>query len=393
MAHTHPKIHSIEVAPGDENHTATIRNLACKDKMIERYDPNVGTTWENFTRAVEKYSAAPFHGRRIQDKKYPNGGPFQWQTYGQIYKKVLDFGSGLVEYMEPDADRSMKLCGIMGINCSEWGIADLAVAGFGGTTVPIYTTTGKENLSFVLNQNECAVVVCDKDAMYKLLVSKPDIPTLKTLIVWGLVNDGHLEEIYIQAGKPPGIRCIRFEAVGENGRKNSKDPIPPTPDTIFSFVFTSGSTGVPKAALVSHRAIVAASTATLLLMENWQQGFVLVPGGEVHLSYLPQAHILERQIQLNVIQFGGCMGFSQGKRELLLDDLKTLRPTVFPSVPRLLNLIHDKIFATMREKGGIGLVVFKKALKSKIEGLKKGKMRGGNLKKGKKKEKNELILF
>ena len=55
----------------------------------------------------------------------------------------------------------------------------------------------------------------------------------------------------------------------------------------------------------------------------------------VYLSYLPLAHVLERLLHLPLLQEGGRIGFYQGSTLTILDDMKTLRPTVFTSVPRL----------------------------------------------------------
>jgi len=290
----------------------------------------------------------------------------------------LDFASGLFEYVEEDTDRTMRLCGIMGLNSSEWAIADFACVSCSVTVVPIYTTTPKETLVHLLQETSLSVIVCDKESLHVLLLAKPDAPGLKTLVVYGLASDVHVEEIFATCGRPSGVKCLRFETVAETGRKNPRPPGPsPTPDTIATFIFTSGSTGMPKGALCSHRALVASATGTTECLKAWDGVAIQRKGGEFHISYLPMAHIMERNVQMNVIALGGAIGFSQGKRDLLLDDIKTLRPTIFPSVPRLLNLIHDKILSAARAKGGIGLTLFKKGLRAKIKGLEHGHLRNG----------------
>ncbi|KAF7483062.1 Hypothetical predicted protein [Marmota monax] len=66
---------------------------------------------------------------------------------------------------------------------------------------------------------------------------------------------------------------------------------------------------------------------------------------DVHFSYLPLAHMFERMVQSVVYCHGGRVGFFQGDIRLLSDDMKALRPTIFPVVPRLLNRMYDKIFS------------------------------------------------
>jgi long-chain acyl-CoA synthetase len=65
--------------------------------------------------------------------------------------------------------------------------------------------------------------------------------------------------------------------------------------------------------------------------------------GDVHISYLPLAHIYERVNTISCTHAGGAIGFYSGDVQRLLDDISTLRPTIFASVPRLWNRIHDKV--------------------------------------------------
>lgn len=66
---------------------------------------------------------------------------------------------------------------------------------------------------------------------------------------------------------------------------------------------------------------------------------------DVHLSYLPLAHVFERCVIHAVIAKGAAIGFSQGDPKRIPSDLKELQPTLFPSVPRLLNRMHDTVLS------------------------------------------------
>jgi len=84
----------------------------------------------------------------------------------------------------------------------------------------------------------------------------------------------------------------------------------------------------------------------------------------VHLSYLPLAHIFERLVQAALFMLGASIGFYQGNTLELTDDLTALRPTLFPSVPRLYNKIYDKIMAGA-QAGGIKTFLFNRAFAAK----------------------------
>jgi len=92
----------------------------------------------------------------------------------------------------------------------------------------------------------------------------------------------------------------------------------------------------------------------------------------VHLSYLPLAHVFERMVMTYCLGVGACVGFYQGSPLKLLEDLDALKPTIFPSVPRLLNRIYDKINAAVEAKGGISKMLFTMAVDSKRAGLRNG---------------------
>jgi len=97
---------------------------------------------------------------------------------------------------------------------------------------------------------------------------------------------------------------------------------------------------MPKGALLTHQSQISVLSGSFYNVDR--SGLRMRDNGrEFHLSYLPSAHIMERAFQIYVVMFGGSIGYFQGKREALLDDLKTLRPTIFVSVPRLLNMIYD----------------------------------------------------
>ena len=89
-----------------------------------------------------------------------------------------------------------------------------------------------------------------------------------------------------------------------------------------------------------------------------------------HLSYLPLPHVFEQLNQAIMTYFGGKIGYYQGDTLKILEDLAALRPTFFPSVPRLLNRICDKILMGVKEAGGIKQQLFEYALETKIAGLK-----------------------
>uniref|UniRef100_A0A672N7E3 Long-chain-fatty-acid--CoA ligase n=1 Tax=Sinocyclocheilus grahami TaxID=75366 RepID=A0A672N7E3_SINGR len=124
------------------------------------------------------------------------------------------------------------------------------------------------------------------------------------------------------------------------GKAHRQHPVPPQPDDLAIICFTSGTTGNPKGAMLTHRNIVSNSSAFIYVTKS------SCPIGpqDVHISYLPLAHMFERVVQGLILVHGARIGYFQGDIRILMDDLTTLKPTVFPVVPRLLNRMFDKIY-------------------------------------------------
>jgi long-chain acyl-CoA synthetase len=127
--------------------------------------------------------------------------------------------------------------------------------------------------------------------------------------------------------------------------------------------------------MIPHSAILADASAALALAAFGErslkkQGIFTLGPDDVHISYLPLAHIFERLVFTAMMIVGASVGYYQGDNLKLVDDIAVLRPTVFCSVPRLLNRIYDKVMGTVKEKGFIAQALFDFAYKSKIYNLK-----------------------
>ena len=90
--------------------------------------------------------------------------------------------------------------------------------------------------------------------------------------------------------------------------------------------------------MLSHKNVVACASGCMK-----QLGHSHAPrDSDVMISYLPMAHMLERLVQTSVIASGGAIGFGSGRVCSLTDDMKVLKPTIVPTVPRILNRVYDR---------------------------------------------------
>ena len=149
---------------------------------------------------------------------------------------------------------------------------------------------------------------------------------------------------------PEGALCPNFkllvysqlEAVGKANVSILPSLPSAKPDDLALLCYTSGTTGDPKGAMLSHKNILSA-----IGNAAYTKWAIFSTDGsgvqDVHISYLPLAHVFETVVINFCLYASAAVGFYQGDTLKLLDDLQALRPTVFVSVPRLYNRFYDKI--------------------------------------------------
>ena len=221
-------------------------------------------------------------------------------------------------------------------NCMEWFIAEQAIFCISGATVPFYDTLGPESVEFILQQTGTPSVVSTRAELSRLCTVKKSgsCPNFTTTIL----VDGVTPEAATMA-KDAGLKVMSFakvEAVGAQriATKGHKHR-PPCGKDIFTFCYTSGTTGNPKGALLTHENLISSVSGVNEVFP--------IQINDRHLSYLPLAHIFERIIQCQMYIAGASIAFFRGDPLLLIEDLQACRPTVLPAAPRVLNKIYDKV--------------------------------------------------
>ena len=92
--------------------------------------------------------------------------------------------------------------------------------------------------------------------------------------------------------------------------------------------------------MITHENVVSIASSMLVYIKN--SGLVK-EGQERYISYLPLAHMFERVCQTVLLSLGGSIGFYQGDIKKLIDDIKEVQPTIFCTVPRVLNRVYSKV--------------------------------------------------
>jgi long-chain acyl-CoA synthetase len=254
--------------------------------------------------------------------------------------------------------------GLYSINCPEWVSLESAMTRSSVVSVPLYDTLGPDAVKFICNHAELVAVACSTAVLPTMLECLPQCPTVKFIIVYGGRGAGSGPNSQSQAAAGSGARLVTFEECLEIGAKNPVPPTPPAPDALCTICYTSGTTGEPKGVMLTHRNLISNAAGYACDLD--------ISPADCHISYLPLAHIYERVTMLVVLFNGASVGFFRGDVLGLLDDIAALKPTIFCSVPRLLNRIYDKVNAGVREGSVVTQKLFQWAYASKKQALERG---------------------
>ena len=140
------------------------------------------------------------------------------------------------------------------------------------------------------------------------------------------------------------------------------DPV--TGDTFYTFSYTSGTTGMPKGVMLTHR-----NFASNVGGMHHFDGEFEIKTDDVYISYLPLAHVFERVLLLCSMGYAMQYGFFQGDVMKLKDDLIVLKPTVMASVPRLYNRFYDVMQQKINETTGMKRKVIEWGIQKKLHNL------------------------
>ncbi|KAJ3024216.1 Long chain acyl-CoA synthetase 7 peroxisomal [Thoreauomyces humboldtii] len=353
-------IYTVDVpgAPDIEGETKPRRHYAHAARELDGCPPDCQSVHEVFLRGVKLSGDSPFLGTRVKDGVV---GPFVWQSYNEIHKRVMNLASGYVL-------RGIKSGGSLGlfsVNRAEWIIAEKAAFANSIITVPLYDTLGIEAIEFIIGETELSAVVATTDKAKILARMSEKIPTLKLLIIMDNIDD-ELRTLTSASG----IEVISILALEAEGAASPSAGVLPHKDTFSTICYTSGTTGMPKGVVLSHENLMSFAAATRAMV---QTGAVFdYNKDDVYLSYLPLAHVFERAVQVCLTYVGSRIAFYQGDTFKLLDDVAELKPTIFASVPRLFNRIYDKVMQGVKAKGGLAAMLFNKAYAAKKAALPSG---------------------
>src|SRR5688500_8902795 len=284
-----------------------------------------------FPAAIAKHGA-----RRAVMYKDPDGA---WvsKTYTEVGEIVRKLSLGLMALGIEKGDK----VGILSNTRPEWTYFDFAALSAGATVVPIYQTNSPEECQYVLENSDARAVIVEDDAqLEKIRAIRDRCPKLEHVIrMTGSSDDAISSDELAERGR--GRDAAEWEQ-----RFGSVEP-----DDICTFIYTSGTTGPPKGCVISHGNYRA-------MLDMVVDADVLGGEGETTYLFLPLAHSFALLIQLGNFELGATLAYWERDPLKIVPNLAEVKPTYFPSVPRIFEKIYTTANAAAEKAGGLKKAIF-----------------------------------
>ncbi|MEM9278465.1 MAG: long-chain fatty acid--CoA ligase [Pseudomonadota bacterium] len=273
---------------------------------------------------------------------------FSWSEY---YERAQWIGHALVKLGLERGD----VISILAEDIKEWLYFDMASICMGAIPSGIYTTDASAQLAYLVNDSQSTFLVLENDEQLdKYLEVREEMPTLKKVIV--IDSDGlrdfhdddviFLDDLYKLGKAEAEANPQYFDAEIDKAE----------PDDVRMLVYTSGTTGKPKGAMITHSNIVFQINSVYQLIKSEET--------DEQLCFLPLCHVLERLFSVETqLAIGSTVNFAEST-ETVFDNLREVSPHVFVAVPRVWEKIFSQIQILRKEATPLGRWSFDQAMKA-----------------------------
>jgi long-chain acyl-CoA synthetase len=269
-----------------------------------------------------------------------------WREYGERAKRV---GLGLVAL----GLRPRDVVAIISDNRPEWLYTDLGVMSVAAIPNGIYTTDSARQVEYIVNDSGARFFFAEnEEQLDKILAVRDRCPQLVKIFVY------EMEGLHAFRDE----QVMPFDALLELGARHEREHPDaferlveiPQPDDLAILVYTSGTTGPPKGAMLSHR--------NILFQLAYADFITPLREGDQQLSFLPLCHIAERTFTVfNPLYTGSTVNFAESI-DTVPDNIREVAPALFFAVPRIWEKFYSGVALRMREATWLGRVAYERAL-------------------------------
>ena len=288
---------------------------------------------------------------RLADKPFlwrKQDGVFRPLSYGEAGHQTSLLARGLIDLGVGPGDR----VALVAENRPEWLIADHAIMAAGGITVPAYTTnTPADHLHVLTNSGAKGAIISGKAIARRFMPAALESPELRFII--------SMEPLDL-AQEPP-VPVFGWGQLLAQGAKRPEGEVQERVERLergdpCCFIYTSGTGGVPRGVVLTHGSILCNLMGCYHLLLDFGLG------DEVFLSFLPLSHSYEHTAgQFLPVSLGAQIYYAEHV-DKLVDDMAAARPTLILAVPRLYEVMHQRIMRSVDKTTGLRRRLFDRAL-------------------------------
>ncbi|MGA2481994.1 MAG: long-chain fatty acid--CoA ligase [Candidatus Acidiferrales bacterium] len=259
---------------------------------------------------------------------YKQGAAWQGISSQEMLRRVAGLSAALAELGVKSGDR----VGLFSANRPEWHIADFAIMGAGGVTVPVYYRESPQRMTHILNHSGAKIAFVAGEAQATaLLTHRNDLKYVEQFVVADggphLPSDALRYETLIESAGGAEVAAYRLRAAQVVSGQ------------LATIIYTSGTTGEPKGVMLTHENLSSNVT-------DASADFGFDPDTDVALSFLPLAHVYARTLDYAYLLNGVTLAYVE-QAETVAQAMLEVRPTVLAAVPRFL----EKFYARVMEQG------------------------------------------
>jgi long-chain acyl-CoA synthetase len=266
--------------------------------------------------------------------------PLTWAAYGDAVREIA---AGLINIGVAPGDR----VALLSTNRVEWHFADLGILSGAAVTVPVYPTSAASQVAYIVDHSDARVALVENhEQLAKVLEERAALPKLERVVLF--------DDATAPLDDPFLLSLEELRAIGRDRLERHPAAVDDrvagiAPDDLATLVYTSGTTGPPKGAMLTHGNLVSTIDAITRV--------VSIGPDDRFLSFLPLSHVAERVVSnFGQIFSGGETWFARSFATVP-EDLRACRPTVFFAVPRVWQKFRDVIFEELDTTAGLERVL------------------------------------
>lgn len=254
-------------------------------------------------------------------------------SWDRWYQEAHEFGYALITL---GLAQGTAVCILMD-NRPEWPISDLGTIIAGGVSVGLYPTNSPEQCQYVINHSDAEFVLVEAKFLDKILRVRESLPKVRVIIVRDddAPRGGSAVMSYREFLRLGREHCSSAHPLLQERAERAQ------PEDTAIMVYTSGTTGLPKGACLSHRYVINSVES---LLET-----IPLSDSDVSFSYLPYCHVAERISGLYNRLYAGAPAYFVDDLSKLWDYMLEVKPTVFGSLPRFYEKLHTRIMADLEK--------------------------------------------